>query len=110
MLGLAGNRLRFRLKTNGVTTTLIASSGNLPLNTWYHATATYDGSRMRLYLNGAEVGFVAKTGTVAANTNVPVNLGRNPDGSNYMHGVLDDVRIYSRALTPAEIGTVMTNP
>jgi hypothetical protein len=110
MLGLAGNRLRFRLKTNGMTTTLIASSGDVPLNTWYHATATYDGTRMRLYLNGSEVGFVAKTGAVAASSNVPHNLGRNPDGSNHMHGALDDVRIYNRALTPAEIGALMTNP
>jgi hypothetical protein len=104
------NRLRFRLKTNGVTTTLIASTGELPLNTWYHATATYDGTRMRLYLNGVEVGFVAKTGAVAMNATVPLNLGRNPDGSNYMHGALDDVRIYNRALTPTEIGSMMSNP
>jgi hypothetical protein len=110
MLGLTGNRLRFRLKANGVTTTLIASSGDLPLNTWYHATATYDGTRMRLYLNGVEVGFVAKTGTVAMSATVPLNLGRNPDGSNYMHGALDDVRIYNRALTPMEITSLMSNP
>jgi hypothetical protein len=109
MLGLTANRLRFRLKTNGVTTTLIASSGNLPLNTWYHATATYDGSYMRLYLNGVRVGIVAKTGAVATGS-VPVNLGRNPDGSNYMHGALDDVRIYNRALTPSEIVVLMRTP
>ena len=110
MLSLTGNRLRFRLKTNGVTTTLIAASGDLPLNTWYHATATYDGTSMRLYLNGVQVGVVAKTGAVAMNGNVPLNLGRNPDGSNYMHGALDDVRIYNRALTPTEIGALMNNP
>jgi chitodextrinase len=102
------NRLRFRLKTNGTTTTLIASTGDLPLNTWYHATATYDGTRMRLYLNGVEVGFVAKTGSVAATANAPLNLGRNPDGSSYMHGALDDVRIYNRALTSAEIAALVS--
>ncbi len=110
MLGLTGNRLRFRLKTNGVTKTLVGRSGNLPLNTWYHATATYDGTRMRLYLNGVEVGSTAKTGAVAMNGNVPLNLGRNPDGSNYMRGTLDDVRIYNRALTRNEILALMNNP
>ncbi len=105
MLGLSsGRRLRFRLKSNGVTTTLTAYSGDLPQDTWYHATATYDGTRMRLYVNGVEVGSTSKSGAVAMNANVPVNLGRNPDGARYMNGVLDDVRIYNRALTPAEIG------
>jgi hypothetical protein len=103
-------RLRFRLKTDGTTTTLVASSGNLPLNTWYHATATYDGTRMRLYLNGVAVGSIVKTGAISTSTSVPTNIGRNPNGSNYMHGVIDDVRIYNRALTAAEIASVMSNP
>jgi hypothetical protein len=110
MLGLEGRRLRFRLKTNGVTTTLTARDLNLPRNTWYHAAATYDGSRMRVYVNGMEVASQAKTGAVAMNANVPLNLGRSPDGSHYMEGRLDDVRIYNRALTAQEIGLVMSNP
>ena len=111
MLGLSsGHRLRFRLKTNGVTTTLTAYSGQLALNTWYHATATYDGTRMRLYVNGVEVGSMSKSGAVAMNANVPLNLGRNPGGSRYMNGALDDVRIYNRALTPTEIKALMSNP
>ena len=111
MLGLSsGRRLRFRLRSNAVTSTLTANSGDLPQNTWYHATATYDGTRMRLYVNGVEVGSTSKSGAVAMNPNVPVNLGRNSGGGRYMKGVLDDVRIYNRALTPAEIKTVMSNP
>ena len=101
------SRLRFRLKTNGTTTTLIASSGDLPLNTWYHATATYDGANMRLYLNGVAVGTIAKSGALTTSAAVPASIGRNPDGSNLMNGVIDDVRIYNRALTPAEISAII---
>jgi hypothetical protein len=101
------NRLRFRLKAGGTTTTLIASSGNLPLNTWYHVAATYDGTMMRLYLDGVEVGAVQKSGTLAASAAVPVNIGRSPDGSNPMHGAIDDLRVYGRALSASEIGTVL---
>ena len=43
------SRLWFRLKTGGVTDTLIASSGNLPANQWLHAAAVYDGVTMKLY-------------------------------------------------------------
>jgi hypothetical protein len=111
MLGLSsGRRLRFRLKTGGITATLTAFTGQLPLRTWYHAAATYDGSRMRLYVNGTEVGSMSKSGPISMNATVPLNLGRNPGNSSYMKGVLDDVRIYNRALTPAEIGAVMSNP
>jgi hypothetical protein len=87
---------------------LIATSGDLPLHTWYHVAATYDGTAMRLYLNGVEVGMVDKSGALDVNSAVPVNIGRNPDGSNHMHGSLDDVRIYNRALTASEIGMVMS--
>jgi hypothetical protein len=102
------NRLRFQLKAGGITTSLTATNGSLPLNTWYHVAATYDGSRMRLYLNGAEVGSIAKTGSLSQDSGVPVNLGRSPDGVRYMQGALDDVRIYSSALSQAAIATLAT--
>jgi hypothetical protein len=99
-------RLRFRLKAGGTTSTLVASSGELPIDTWYHVAATYDGVAMRLYLNGAEVGVLPKTGTIDQNPAVPVSIGRHPDASNHMSGAIDDVRIYDRALTAAEIASI----
>jgi hypothetical protein len=103
-------RLRFQLRTGTSTTTLTAASGNLPVNTWYHAVATYNGSTMRLYLNGVEVGSVAKTGATATSASVPVSIGRSPEGSNYAHGAIDDVRIYDRALAAGEVTTLMNEP
>jgi hypothetical protein len=100
------NRLRFSLRAGNQTTTLTASTGTLPSNTWYHAAATYDGSRMRLYLNGTEVGSIAKSGSLSRAGSASVNVGRNPDGSNYLHGAIDDVRIYSSTLTQPEIAAL----
>jgi hypothetical protein len=114
MLGHADSggvpRLRFRLRTGTSTATLTATSGNLPLNTWYHAVATYDGSMMRLYLNGVQVGSLAKTGVIATSAAVPVSIGRSPEGSNYAHGAIDDVRVFDRALTAGEVTTLMNEP
>ena len=97
MLGQANdgqNLLQFRLKSGGVTATLIASDGNLPLDTWYHASATYDGRVMRLYLNGVQVGSVEKYGSISRRTGrVSVEIGRSPESSNYLRGAIDDVRI-----------------
>gem|GEM_PF-1287290 len=98
-----GTKLRFRLKTGNITSTLIASTGNLSPSTWYHAVARYDGSTMKLYLNGVEVGFVSKSGSLATNNIVGVNIARNPDGYGEWDGSIDDVRIYNRALSVSEI-------
>ncbi|MNC93844.1 hypothetical protein D3C83_105630 [compost metagenome] len=75
---------------------------------WYHAAATYDGATMRLYLNGVLVASMSKTGSVAASASVPVTIGRSPEGSAFtqMSGALDDLRIYNRGLSAAEIAAL----
>jgi hypothetical protein len=110
--GGATPRLRFRLRTGTTTTMVTASSGNLSVNTWYHAVATYDGATMRLYLNGVPVGSTAKTGTLATSASVPVSIGRNPagTGADYLSGAIDDVRIFTRALTAAEVIALFNEP
>lgn len=98
-------RLRFRLKTDNSTSTLIAATGNLPEDTWVHAAAVYDGTNMHLYLDGVLVGSLGKTGSLTGNPSVPVWIGGNPPGSTERPwaGGIDEVRIYDRALSVGEI-------
>lgn len=100
-----GVKLRFRLKAGGTTTTLIASSGNLSNGNWYHVAATYDGSFMRLYVDGDEVGSIAKTGAIDSAPAVPFWIGGNPDSptSRPWDGRIDEVRLYDGALSEGEI-------
>src|SRR5690606_37927116 len=97
--------LRFRLKTGTTTTNLYASSGFLQTDTWYHAAAVYDGEEMILYLNGTEVGSTEKTGQIATDPTVEVRVGGSPhsDTEKAWNGLLDDIRLYSRALSQNEI-------
>ncbi len=95
-------RLRFRLMTNGSTTTLLGSGGVLTSATWIHVAAVYDGAQMRLYQDGVEVGNTSKTGNIDQNA-VAVWIGRNPDGKRPFDGRIDEVYIYDQALTAAEI-------
>lgn len=101
--------LRFRLKTQGNTSTLVGTGAPITLGQWHHVAAVYDGAEMRLYLDGAPVGALAKSGTIDQNAGVPVNIGRNPDGYGTFDGDLDDVRVYSTALSEAQIQGLM-NP
>jgi len=98
-------RLRARVRTGGVTTTLIASSGALSTGEWYHAAATYDGASLRLYLNGVEVGSSPFLGSVDVDPSVAVAVGSQPPGAGDRNfdGLIDDVRITSRALSRSEI-------
>ena len=85
---------------------LIDSEYPLTTNTWYHVAVTYDRAFMRIYVNGVEVKNTAQTVAMEANT-VPVSIGNvtRPSNNNYGHfnGIIDDVRVYNRALSAAEI-------
>ncbi|MEM9464127.1 MAG: FG-GAP-like repeat-containing protein, partial [Actinomycetota bacterium] len=102
--------LRFRLRTDdgGGTTTLISDRFILDTGTWHHVTATYDGTTMRLWLDGVEVGSTPKSGSVFTDPTVPAAIGANPGAAGQVFdGRIDDVKIFARALDAAEIATEM---
>lgn len=98
-------RLRFRLKANGVTSTLIADSGDIFENEWIHVAVVYDGEAMFLYKDGVEVDSIAKQGSITADSNSSVWIGDNPQsaGSRPWKGHIDDVRVYNYPLSDVDI-------
>jgi len=101
----ANTVLRFRVKTNGTTTTLAATVGSLSENTWYHVAATYDGTTMKLFLDGTEVGNMSKTGPLTTNTAADAWIGGNPPTTtgHPWDGAIDEVRIWNTARTQAQL-------
>jgi hypothetical protein len=93
---------------SGGTTTAYAASA-LPLNTWSHLAATYDGAQIRVYVNGALAGSQAVTGALETNGNA-IRIGANTYAGESFQGHIDEVRIYNRALSQAEIQTDMNTP
>jgi hypothetical protein len=81
----------------------------LPVNTWTHLAATYDGTTMRLYVNGVQVASRAQTGAIATSTN-PLQIGGDSDYGQFYQGTIDEVRVYNVALAAAQIQADMNTP
>ena len=79
-----------------------AGTTALPLNAWSHVAATYDGTSLRFYLNGALVTTKTTSGAMPNTTN-PLRIGGNAVWGEYFSGLIDEVRIYNRALNEAEL-------
>ncbi len=84
-------------------------SSALPLGVWSHLAVTFDGSVVRLFVNGALVGSVGFVGSVPGSSG-PLRLGGNSVWGEWFAGLIDEVRVYNRALTQAEIQTDMQTP
>lgn len=77
----------------------------MPKGEWVHLAWAFDGVNCRLYLNGLdEIG--PKPLTIGPNVAANVYIGRDFDGGRVFHGSLDDVRIYSHALTQDEVAAI----
>jgi hypothetical protein len=81
-------------------------TAGLPLNSWSHLAATHDGTTLRLYVNGVQVGTRAVSGALLTSTGA-LRIGGNSVWGEFFQGRIDEVRIYNRALSAAEIQTDM---
>jgi hypothetical protein len=81
----------------------------LPINAWTHLALTYDAAMVRFYVNGALVAAGQETSPLTVST-APLRIGGDSIFGQYFKGTIDEVRIYNRALTGAEIGGDMSMP
>ena len=99
------NYVTFRMSTNGTTIAqTVVGNTQLTNGVWYHVAAVYDQTDIRIYLNGVlDMTPVAETGAIYDST-VQFRIGNDPTGGQYFDGVIDDVAVFSRALSSTEIG------
>jgi hypothetical protein len=80
------------------------------LNTWYHVAATRDPTgNFRLFVNGNQAGTTVAKSTSTDCTTQPLTIGASTNNFTRFNGAIDDVRLYNRALSPAEIQTLYTS-
>jgi len=74
------------------------------VNTWYHVVAAYDGDKVELYVNSESEG--ESSSLTLAPSQSALGIGTHGiyyTGGNLFGGLIDEVAIYNRALTPTEI-------
>jgi PKD repeat protein len=80
----------------------VAEGTALPANVWTHVAGTYDGTTLRLFINGVQTTSSKLSGSIATSTG-PLRIGGNSMWGEFFQGYIDEVRVYNRALTQAEI-------
>ncbi len=101
----SANRYEAEVYVNGATRALNGTT-QLPVAVWSHLAATYDGTTLRVYLNGNQTAQLAQAGSIV-NSNSPLRIGGNSVWGEYFNGLIDEVRVYNRALSQVEIQSDM---
>jgi hypothetical protein len=81
----------------------------VPLNAWTHLAVTYDGAALKVFVNGTQVASRPNSGPLYSTTD-PLRLGGNLVWGEYFRGLIDEVRVYDRPLTAAQIQADMQAP
>jgi concanavalin A-like lectin/glucanase superfamily protein/carboxypeptidase family protein len=87
---------------------VVTPDGGIPLNVWTHVGLTYDGSKTRLYVNGSLAATESGTHGETFNNSVKLAFSNNSvEDSAHLRGKLDETSFYNRALTAAEIASIV---
>ena len=76
--------------------------GNTLTGLWNHVVVTFNGSIIRFYINGVQIGSKIRSGSLIDNSN-DLSIGSYNFASGFFNGLIDEVRIYAEALPTTEI-------
>ena len=114
--GVVDNKIWVHLVNKWDTNALkVTSKEKVPGGSWQHVLMTYDGSSkaagIKLFVNGKPFAFDINNDTLSAsiNTSVPFIIGRRQTGAGFK-GLVDDIRLYTRALTENEAKQLTARP
>jgi chitodextrinase len=105
----AGNNFPGGGATTGGSINTVTGTAAAPVGSWTHVALTYDGTSLRLYVNGTLVKTGGAGGTVQTSTS-PLWIGGNSPYGEYFQGVIDEAQVYNRALSVTELQDLMAHP
>jgi hypothetical protein len=103
-------KLEFRInRASAGTTYKLTSKGNYVADgkTWTHVAVTFNGTNSTIYINGSQDNSQTYQTTKIISTDGNLTIGSVGAGNRW-NGLLDEIRLYDRALTPSEILNIYT--
>jgi hypothetical protein len=84
-------------------------TAKLTNTTWTYLATTYDGTTLRMYVNGTLKASTAVSGNMLTSTGA-LRIGGNTIWGEYFNGLIDEVRVYNTSRTAAQVTTDMNTP
>ena len=81
----------------------VSGGGNVTTGTFHHVAVVFDGASVKLYLDGVQVIGSTGAGSIAPTSTSTLNIGARGGSANFFNGIIDEVEIFNRALTGAEV-------
>ncbi|MCB9850907.1 MAG: hypothetical protein H6817_09415 [Phycisphaerales bacterium] len=102
-------RVHFVLRTSGWSKEVETSRNIVNRGEWHHVAATYDGDKMKVYVDGNMVASTNKSGMINSSNSVNAAIGNQPTGAGDrpFDGKIDEVYLINRALSDVEISDLM---
>ena len=85
---------------------MTVSKDGIPFSEWHHLAGTYDGSEVKIYVDGELVGSSAQEGDLNITEDVPFKFS-NDFGGRQLVGWLDEIYMYDNAMDEAGIKNIM---
>lgn len=95
--------LRFRLRAGPATVELSTAPSSIFSGAWYHMVGSYDGSMMRVYLNGALMAETAASGSMGHHPQAPSSVAAISTGASPFSGWVDDIRLFDVGLDQQDV-------
>ena len=95
-------RPQWQLVTEGDNSVNVSSTTAVNYSEWVHMVGVYDGAALRIYVNGVEQGNAPQSGNIIR-YNQPLYVGAHGQPGEFGKGAIDELRIYSRALSATQI-------
>jgi len=86
----------------------VTSELDFTLDEWYHIVMTFDEGVVNFYLNGSPAGGGEVASPLSGN-DLSLKLGADSNGQNLLNGLIDEARVYNRAITEAEVNQNMVS-
>jgi uncharacterized repeat protein (TIGR01451 family) len=102
---LGNGRAGFGVTTSGVLTSAFALTNIVGDGRFHHLAGTWDGSEVKIYVDGVLEGSAPTFGALVSGSEAEIIIGDHnpPNQGRRVHGLLDEIKIYNRALSQAEI-------